>query len=975
MTHPAPSTTEDSNSINRPNLNILVTYENAKRLVNLGFSVFPIKPRDKIPAVDSWKEFQERKPTDGELHTWFDRGDKNIGIVCGKISGNLVVVDFDDPAMLTFLFEGGPNKFIEKAKEKTLVVKTRKGWHVYFRVMENLLQSGRLDNLKIDIKGEGGYVVAPPSIHREGTKYEFLNDKDVEYNEKFGEFLAKLQEKDEESKYAIIILPYWDRGKRNYIIVGFTVFAKQKLKWGLEKIIDFILGINRIKPFPEDPYREGELEAKVKNAFEKEYAYRSFLSDNIGTDELLKALERMAPKYTEEENENLYFPGPARVVEALMERYKFRTIPEIGTDKENIYYFNDQIWERAEEILKEKAHEEYIKQYVEVLETAKQERNKEFILKMERAIDKGPSANDINEVLAMIRRTTFTHDEMNPPGYIPFKNGLLNIKTRKLEVFNPDFFYTYQINANLITGRYVTLKDLPIFNYLLNTLFKPVDIALVLSYLAYTFYPDFPVHKVLFIIGRERIGKGSLVRVLMGLMQKGSGSISLARILTADRFQFQGVEGKNLLVDMETRRKFKKGAILEWSAFTNLFGKDVLSIEPKGQEAHDYISKAKGIFLGNLPFMSIDSPPAIARILLVETKNERPDKMVPDIDKKILDRELDGIATLLVEVLFKLIDNNFKFPLPNFVASEHGEKGLVDRSEKAIEDKTAVLLEKLTDPVENFIEEVVEEDPNSSTSYDDAYTAFENYCENKGIPTLRRQTFLKNFGFHYDRRRLGPRGNRTYYFIGCKIEPLEKKETKKDTKKPYQSVLDELLSKDRGGLQVGHGVNEQNPLKNTGSNNDSSGVRHGLPYPSHKEGNNNDNNINNKDNNIYNKRVSALKLDTGGNDQKPPENKAPEDNKLVSNLNKDNEAPHFKTIGQGYHDWDYFKVTDTFDSYLFGKEKRYSKGNVIKFPVVEAPKYIEKGFLAPACPLRYTWDELEKTCVEIQGSEKNGNDK
>ena len=421
---------------------------------------------------------------------------------------------------------------------------------------------------------------------------------------------------------------------------------------------------------------------------------------------------------------------------------------------------------------------------------------------------------------------------------------------------------------------------------MLNTLFKPVDIALVLSYLAYTFYPDFPAHKVLFIIGRERIGKGSLVRVLMGLIPKGSGSISLARILTADRFQFQGVDGKNLLVDMETRRKFRKGAILEWSAFTNLFGKDVLSIEPKGHEAHDYISKAKGIFLGNLPFMSIDSPPAIARILLVETRNERPDKVVPDIDKKVLDRERDGIATLLVEVLFKLIDNNFKFPLPDFVASEHAEKGSVDRSEKAIEDKTAVMLEKLADPVENFIEEAVGDDPNSSISYDDAYTAFEIYCENKGIPTLRRQTFLKNFGFHYDRRRLGPRGDRAYYFIGCKIEPLERKETRGDIKRSYQSVLNELVSKDKGSLQVGHGGNEQNPLKNTGSDTDSSGVQHGLPYPSRKEGNNNDNNIDKEDNNKYNKKVSALKLDTVGNDQKPSENKVPRDSKPVSNSNE-----------------------------------------------------------------------------------------
>ena len=36
-------------------------------------------------------------------------------------------------------------------------------------------------------------------------------------------------------------------------------------------------------------------------------------------------------------------------------------------------------------------------------------------------------------------------------------------------------------------------------------------------------------------------------------------------------------------------------------------------------EAHDYVSKAKGIFLGNLPFISIDSPHEIARMLVVVT--------------------------------------------------------------------------------------------------------------------------------------------------------------------------------------------------------------------------------------------------------------------------------------------------------------------------------------------------------------------
>jgi len=256
-----PPTSSDDN-ITNTNINIFVTYEDAKKLVDMGFSVFAIRPRDKVPAIPSWKEFQQRMPTDQELHEWFDDGNKNIAIVCGKISGNLVVVDFDDPAILDFLVDGGIAKF----REETLVVETRKGFHTYFRVSESLLQNRRFDNLKIDIKGEGGYVVAPPSIHREGTRYEFLNDKEVEFNGKFDEFLRILEQKDYEFKYAKEVLPYWEPSKRNFLEVGLPVFLKQREKWGLDEVTDLILGINRMKPFPQDPQSESEIIAREKNA-------------------------------------------------------------------------------------------------------------------------------------------------------------------------------------------------------------------------------------------------------------------------------------------------------------------------------------------------------------------------------------------------------------------------------------------------------------------------------------------------------------------------------------------------------------------------------------------------------------------------------------------------------------------------------------------------------------------------------------
>jgi len=228
--------------------------------------------------------------------------------------------------------------------------------------------------------------------------------------------------------------------------------------------------------------------------------------------------------------------------------------------------------------------------------------------------------------------------------------------------------------------------------------------------------------------------------------------------------------------------------------------------------------------------------------------------------------------------------------------------------------------------------------------------------------------------------------------MGCRIEPYEKNNEQEEVEIPDQKILIEMFPELKGSIQVGYALNDKNSLKNSSSESNSNGIQ--LASSTNRVRNERENE--NKEYN--NKKDIAHKSDTRENNQKPPENKAPEDNKPVSNLNKHNETPHFETTYQRYHDWDYFRVTDTFDSYLFGKKKRHSKGAVIRFPVVEAPKYIEKGFLAPACPPGYawdesentpkyiekgflapacppgyTWDESENTCVEIPGGDKNGN--
>jgi hypothetical protein len=120
----------------------------------------------KTPLV-GWKPFQMRHPTAQEVTEWFDKWpDASIGIVTGKIS-DLVVFDLDSESATQYAEDEGGFPITAK-------VKTGKGFHVYakhpgFRV-ENDVQK----EYDIDIRGDGGYVVAPPSFHGSGRQYEWV---------------------------------------------------------------------------------------------------------------------------------------------------------------------------------------------------------------------------------------------------------------------------------------------------------------------------------------------------------------------------------------------------------------------------------------------------------------------------------------------------------------------------------------------------------------------------------------------------------------------------------------------------------------------------------------------------------------------------------------------------------------------------------------------------------------------------------
>lgn len=139
--------------------------EFAQSYKDAGFSVIPLRPRSKIPAI-KWEEYQKRLPTKEEITQWFaEQPNCNIGLVTGEISG-FVVVDLD-----------GPEGFATGKRLRLtspVCVHTANGSHLYFRWHESLKNSvKKLPGL--DIRGDGGQVAAPPSLHPNGKYYRWAS--------------------------------------------------------------------------------------------------------------------------------------------------------------------------------------------------------------------------------------------------------------------------------------------------------------------------------------------------------------------------------------------------------------------------------------------------------------------------------------------------------------------------------------------------------------------------------------------------------------------------------------------------------------------------------------------------------------------------------------------------------------------------------------------------------------------------------
>ena len=140
-----------------------------------GWSVVPLRPGEKRPLIRR-EGFQHQPASESQVRRWFEHWpDANLGVVTGAVSG-LIVLDIDPEhgggdSLAAFERQHGPTPPTLEA------ITGGGGRHLYFSHPGGVVHNRVNLAAGLDLRGDGGYVVVPPSRHPSGKHYAWAPDR------------------------------------------------------------------------------------------------------------------------------------------------------------------------------------------------------------------------------------------------------------------------------------------------------------------------------------------------------------------------------------------------------------------------------------------------------------------------------------------------------------------------------------------------------------------------------------------------------------------------------------------------------------------------------------------------------------------------------------------------------------------------------------------------------------------------------
>ena len=564
-------------------------------------NVFPLQPRSKIP-MSAWKQYQTEN-FEGVIPP-----ENNYAVVCGKISENLAVFDFDNCDSVEIL-----NNVLENAINSTLIVKTSRGFHVYLK-LDKEIKNMKLTKgeVIIDVQSTGKYVVGGTSIHPSGMEYEVVS-KTLTIKRLFGtDVLQRL----------------FDAGFTGMVDEAGTPttgadIAKGGVKYGslhnsFLKFCNYTIMVMDITDYHSYKQACENWNRKGNNEFQiNEHDFIQVMEDSWK-----HCMEKKERQEQGEDVEKTKKEKPHYYALKVAEELPFKTM----ADTDEILYYEDGVYLLGGE-----------RQIAEICQRIIPE----------------CAINDIREVTAEIRRCTYVdrEDFDRDPYKICMKNVVIDVLSGDLLEHSPDLLYRNKIPVTYDP----IILPIEVPKFLRECHLEPKTIYKLIEEAAYVLLRE-PLFQVAFMYtGVGSNGKSVWLDWLRDFFGRENASEVSLHDLASNRFRVAELDGKliNIYADL------KSTALKENEIIKPLISGDAITVEKKLQHPFSMKPYTKLFFSANrIPEINDESIGMYRRLSLTrwDIVFSEIDRDVNKLKKMNTDYERSGMFNIFLRTLKKLIE-------------------------------------------------------------------------------------------------------------------------------------------------------------------------------------------------------------------------------------------------------------------------------------------------------------------------------
>jgi putative DNA primase/helicase len=301
-------------------------------------------------------------------------------------------------------------------------------------------------------------------------------------------------------------------------------------------------------------------------------------------------------------------------------------------------------------------------------------------------------------------------NEVSGLEFIPFKNGVWDVKNRKLLPHDPSLLLTWKLPRNYPT---VAGLEFPCIDRFLtqvtkgNQQLKNILIAACNAVLL----GRSDLQKAIYLVGGGGNGKGSFLRLLEMLVGLNNCHSTTLHDLCENNFELANIYKKRLIICPDEDKRV--GGL---SRFKSITGGDSIRGEKKGKDAFRFRYEGMVAIASNDPIFLGDSSYGLSRRLITIPFKYQ----VPTHERRDLTAEFEVDLPAFTSYLLSLDENAVK-------------STLLGSSDVAEVRETEWDLTTRTDSIAAFYDDALIFDPAAKTPSSLLYASYQDYCKASGL--------------------------------------------------------------------------------------------------------------------------------------------------------------------------------------------------------------------------------------------------